>query len=94
MIESVTEFGGSYSVIGYTDTDWRTLRDDTHNQLINLGYKDSVSAKDAEISEDNDVIIGSYILSPAKPTGPQDIQTRAFTIGIEDGRTTFSFLKQ
>ena len=94
-ITNVTDVAGHYTVIGYTDQTWQEVRDSFHTQLMAQGFQDTVSAKNSVIANpDKDVIIGSYIKANPGGTGPNSIVTRSITIGIEDGKTKFSVLKQ
>ncbi|HBU27519.1 TPA: hypothetical protein DEB00_00190 [Candidatus Uhrbacteria bacterium] len=95
VVTNVTDVAGHYTVIGYTDQTWQEVRDSFHTQLMAQGFQDTVSAKNSVIANpDKDVIIGSYIKANPGGTGPNSIVTRSITIGIEDGKTKFSVLKQ
>lgn len=94
-IDQLSELPGYYNIIAYTDTDWEELRDSFHTQLIAQGFEDKVSAKDAVIVDsEDDIIIASYLKQDPSVRGSSGIDMRAFTIGIEDGQTKYSLLRQ
>lgn len=93
-IDVLTEIPGYYNVIAYTDMSWEEVRDSFHAQLVADGYDDTISGAEATLIDlDEDVIIASY-LKQTGSTGPDGIQSRAWTVGVEDGRTKYSVLKQ
>lgn len=93
-VDVLTEIPGYYNVIAFTDMSWEEVRDSFHTQLVANGYDDTISGADAVLVDlDEDVIIASY-LKQSGEAGPSGIDSLAWTVGLEDGRTKYSVLKQ
>lgn len=94
QIDNVVNIPGYYNIIYFTDDDPQTAADAWHEQLVALGYEDTIPLGNWAAEEDDPQLLGSYQKYDASVGGPAGLDAVSVAIGLERGRTKVGILRQ